>query len=230
MSTPSHLRWGRHQLAAAAARIALLLFVVASILVSRPGPAGAATTTISMGGYTYIYPYYWFCDSSHIGNVCTTTIQVGDTVTWQNVSDTAHTTTECDGNCGAVLPPSPLPIWDSGPVAPSGTYSRQFNQAGTFNYECTIHPTQMRGQIIVAAAATSTPTLAPMPTPTPVPPVGGISRGPEAPALPLDTTGSSGPSAGLLAAAIGAATAAAISFAGAAWYARRRTGGSRQMG
>jgi plastocyanin len=31
----------------------------------------------------------------------------------------------------------------------TGTYSRQFNNAGTFNYRCTVHGTAMSGQIIV---------------------------------------------------------------------------------
>jgi hypothetical protein len=211
MSIRWHSALGKRRLLtlAVASPIALVLIVVASFAF-RPGPAAAATVTIPMGGSIY----YWFCDSSHsFGNVCTTTIQVGDTVTWQNVSDTAHTSRECDGSCGAVLPPTPLPLWDSGPVAISGTFSRQFNQAGTFNYQCNIHPTLMRGQIIVLAAttATPTPTSAPTPTPTP-PPVGGVSLDP----AQLPPGGSAGYGAALLAAA------AITTIGGAAWWARRR--------
>jgi hypothetical protein len=216
MSNSWHGALGKRRLLTLAVALptALLLIVVSS-LAPRPGPAAAATVTIQMGGYSYIYSYYWFCDSSHIGNVCTTTIQVGDTVTWQNVSDTAHTSRECDGSCGAVLPPTPLPLWDSGPVAPSGTFSRQFNQAGTFNYQCNIHPTQMRGQIIVLGTPTATLTLAPTSTPTPAPAVGGVSIDP----LPLAPDGSSGPSEGLLAALVAGAI---TTIGGAAWWARRR--------
>jgi plastocyanin len=196
--------------------IAVLLIVVSS-LAARPEPAAAATVTIPMGGNVY----YWFCDSSHIfGNVCTTTIQAGDTVTWQNVSDTAHTSTECDGNCGAALPPSPLPLWDSGLVAPSGTFSRQFNQAGTFDYQCNVHPTQMRGQIIVLGPATVTPTAAPTSTPTPAPAVGGVSLDP----TQVPPGGSVGYGAALLAALVAGAI---TTIGGAAWWLSKRAVGRR---
>ena len=69
------------------------------------------------------------------------------TVTWQNTTLSYHTSTECDGNCGVPNPPGPL--WDSGLIALSGTFSHQFNQLGTFNYQCNVHPTEMKGQIIV---------------------------------------------------------------------------------
>jgi hypothetical protein len=204
---------------AVALLIALLLIVVAS-LASRPGPARAATVTIPMGGYSFYG--FWFCDASHSGNVCTTTIQVGDTVTWQNQTADYHTSRECDGSCGAVLPPSPLPLWDSGPLLPSDTFSRQFNQAGTFNYQCNIQPTQMKGQIIVLAATTATQTLtptstqAPTSTPTPAPAVGGISLDP----AQLPPSGSAGYGAALLAALVAAGI---TTMGGAAWWVRRRS-------
>jgi plastocyanin len=103
------------------------------------------------------------------------TISTGSTITWTNeTSATTHTVTSDTGT------------FDSGGIAPSGgTFSHQFDQAGTFTYHCNIHPFMM-GTIIVqqaassptatgtAAASTSTtvpptPTLVPA-TPTNTPP------------------------------------------------------------
>lgn len=65
------------------------------------------------------------------------------------------------------------------------------------------------------------PTPTPTPTATPVV-VGGISVDPDVGALPAETAQSSGGNAGMLTALVAGATAAAMSLAGAAWYARRR--------
>lgn len=56
------------------------------------------------------------------------TVAVGGTVTWTNNDSTAHTSTS---NGGA---------WNSGAIAPGGTFSRTFSTAGSFPYHCTIHP------------------------------------------------------------------------------------------
>ena len=52
--------------------------------------------------------------------------------------------------------------------------------------------------------------------------VGGIAELPEVAIAPLETPGSSGPSAGLLAGVAGTLAAGVVIFGGAAWYARRR--------
>ncbi len=207
----------------AVVRAALLLFVVGAVLALWPGPSRAASTTVPIGGS--VYGPFWYCDSAHSGVVCTTKITVGDTVAWQNNTAVYHTSTECDGNCG--LPNPPGPVWDSGVIVPGGTFSRQFNQVGTFNYQCNIHPTQMKGQIIVQAAgptatATLTPTpLPPTPTFTPPPAVGGISIDPGASAGAPASAHTAGASSNLLLETIAGATAAALMLAGAAWYVRR---------
>ena len=61
-------------------------------------------------------------------------IKVGDTVTWTHQDSTPHTTT------GG--------IWDSGTLQQGQTYSRAFDKAGNFNYQCNIHP-YMKGKVIV---------------------------------------------------------------------------------
>jgi hypothetical protein len=206
-----------------ALRIALLLLAAGSFLAIWPGSTQAATVTIQTGGA--FYGPFSFCDSSYSGLVCITTIQVGDTVTWQSNSPFAHTSTECGASCGSI----PLsPLWDSGLIPPIGTYSRPFNQIGTFNYQCNIHPTQMKGQIVVVASLpTSTPTLTPtatpppLPSPTPVPAVGGISRDVGDGALASPAPVSSGRHSGVLAAAIAAGAAAALVMSSAAWWTRK---------
>lgn len=73
------------------------------------------------------------------------TISVGDQITWSNDSDlSTHTSSR------AATPNS----WDSTPLGPGGTYTLQFNTAGTFPYKCNFHPTLMTGTIVVKQAAT----------------------------------------------------------------------------
>jgi plastocyanin len=80
-------------------------------------------------------------DSVEIKNIAfspaTLTVANGTTVTWTNNDSTVHTVT-----------------FDNGPFASSGnfgqgqTYSVTFNQVGTFNYHCSIHP-NMVAKVIV---------------------------------------------------------------------------------
>lgn len=70
------------------------------------------------------------------------TIQIaaGTTVTWTNNDQTAHTVTADDGS------------FDSGAIAPGGTFSMTFNNPATIAYHCKIHP-NMTASIVVMAAA-----------------------------------------------------------------------------
>lgn len=60
------------------------------------------------------------------------TVTAGDTVTWTNEDDAAHTVTS-DGD-------GPL---TSGEIAGGGTFEHTFDQPGTYEYVCTFHPTMM---------------------------------------------------------------------------------------
>jgi len=64
------------------------------------------------------------------------TVDVGTTVTWTNTDSTSHTST------------SNAPGWDSGIVAPGAKFSFAFQNAGTFQYHCAIHP-GMVGTVVV---------------------------------------------------------------------------------
>lgn len=64
-------------------------------------------------------------------------ISVGDTVTWtNNEASVAHTTTSDDG------------IWNSALLQSGDTFDQTFDEAGTFTYFCSIHPS-MKGSITV---------------------------------------------------------------------------------
>jgi hypothetical protein len=71
------------------------------------------------------------------------TVHVGDTVTWTNNVDTAHTATSTD---------NPAPF--AGEMAPGESFSFTVTEAGTFDYVCEIHPA-MQGTVVVEAAAAS---------------------------------------------------------------------------
>ncbi len=61
-------------------------------------------------------------------------IGVGDTVTWTFVGDDAH---DVSGD-GFVSP-----------IMVDGTWEATFDQPGTFDYVCSLHPISMRGRVAV---------------------------------------------------------------------------------
>lgn len=78
------------------------------------------------------------------------TIQVtaGTTVTWTNNDQTTHTVTADDGS------------FDSGDVAPGGTFSMTFNTPGTISYHCKIHPFMTASIVVMAAQQSGQPAAA----------------------------------------------------------------------
>ncbi len=117
---------------------------------SSPQTSAASQNTVSMKNIAF--------------NPSSLTINKGASVTWTNDDSTTHTVTSDTG------------VWDSGNLSPGQTYTRQFNDTGTFPYHCSIHVGQgMKGTIIVATgtptvspsvAASASPTASPTPTPT----------------------------------------------------------------
>lgn len=126
-----------------------LAVLAGSLFFSLPNPASAADTTVPVGAF-------FFCSSQFQGATCTTTVNVGDTVTWDFGDATVtHTSSSSSGG------------WDSGNIAPGGSFEFTFTQAGSFPYVCNIHPSLMLGTVVVqAAAATATPPPAGGTTPT----------------------------------------------------------------
>ena len=64
-------------------------------------------------------------------------VEPGDVVTWTNHDDFPHT----------------VRLKDSGvdkPIKVGGTAKIAFDEAGTYRYDCSLHPTQMQGTVIVS--------------------------------------------------------------------------------
>jgi plastocyanin len=68
------------------------------------------------------------------------TVHVGDNVTWVNNAGTDHT----------VVSDNATDPFSSGVLMNGQSYTHQFNQAGVFDYHCSIHP-DMKGTITVTA-------------------------------------------------------------------------------
>ena len=67
----------------------------------------------------------------------TAEVPMGTTVTWVNEDNVPHTVTSVSSS------------FDSGIIGPGKTYSYKFDQAGTFEYSCTNHPSMPHGKVIV---------------------------------------------------------------------------------
>jgi plastocyanin len=66
----------------------------------------------------------------------TVTITAGETVTWTNEDSTNHTVTADEGQ------------FESGDLGSGETFSLTFNEAGSYAYHCSIHPS-MKGTVVV---------------------------------------------------------------------------------
>ena len=75
------------------------------------------------------------------------TIDIGGEVIWENNDTAAHTVTSGtpSGEVGAVF--------DSSLIAPGSTFSHEFDDAGTFDYFCMVHP-WMAGVVMVSSEET----------------------------------------------------------------------------
>lgn len=124
-----------------------------------PQPPAEAEETV-----TVLVGNIWFCDESYQypPTPCETVIDVGDTVVWDftpaylddpDCVDCIHTATHCGDDCDD---PTNDPLWDSGTLPYVAedifTYEFTFEQPGTFQYYCQIHPLVHRGRIVVQAA------------------------------------------------------------------------------
>ena len=69
------------------------------------------------------------------------TIQFGQQVTWLNEDSAFHSVT-------SGFYESPTDLFDSGHMDPFESYTLDFDETGTFDYFCTLHP-WMKGQVIV---------------------------------------------------------------------------------
>ncbi|MFZ1997643.1 MAG: cupredoxin family copper-binding protein, partial [Solirubrobacteraceae bacterium] len=98
----------------------------------------------------------------------TTTVHVGDTITWSNNGPSSHTATASGGS------------FTTGILKKGQSASHTFTRAGTFAYVCQIHPF-MHGTIVVLASTTSTNSSGATPTPTPTATTAAPPAGPTLP-------------------------------------------------
>ena len=189
-------------------------FLAASIAWVVAQPAGAASEQIEVGDN-------YFCAPSLQNGVCTTTVTIGDSVTWSIVQG-VHTVTECDATY------TTCPVaggFDSGVLETATTFTQTFDAVGDVAYYCAIHPSEMRGVISVVAAATEAP--------TPTADVGGGASptadatdgtSPAANPAAVPTSGGQPPADGFPLQALVLALGGALAVAGAAalYSARRR--------
>ena len=71
-------------------------------------------------------------------------IKAGETVTWTNDDSQIHTATS-----GAVGAEDSGKVFDSSILSPKATFDFKFDQAGEYDYYCTLHP-QMLGKVTVS--------------------------------------------------------------------------------
>jgi plastocyanin len=103
------------------------------------------------------------------------TAQVGDVVEFKNTGSVEHNVTFQDGNDGCLTDAT---------LDPGASWQVKFTADGTFNYLCTIHAPNMKGEITVSGSAAApsssasasgsaspgtTPSPSPSPSPTPTP-------------------------------------------------------------
>jgi plastocyanin len=88
---------------------------------------------------------------------------VGDIVEFKNTGSVPHTVTFQDNNDSCLTDST---------LAPGATWEVKFTQPGTYNYLCTIHAPNMKGDIKVtgsaaAPSASASPGASPSATPSP---------------------------------------------------------------
>lgn len=71
-------------------------------------------------------------------------IRAGETVTWTNDDSQIHTATS-----GTVGTEDSGTVFDSSILSPKATFDFKFDQAGEYDYYCTLHP-QMVGKVVVS--------------------------------------------------------------------------------
>jgi plastocyanin len=115
-------------------KVITLLFVVTAI-VSAAGCAGKktennTTTTASTSAPINQNPQtYTINIQNNTFNPSSVQIAVGGTVKWVNMDSVKH---EPKGR-----------VFDSGPLEQNGTFEYTFKSAGTYNYQCAIHPSML---------------------------------------------------------------------------------------
>jgi predicted secreted protein with PEFG-CTERM motif len=119
----------------------VVLFAIASMVAIAP-EAFAATVTNAPGSSTP------GCEDTAEGCFIPSpvTIDIGETVTWENNDTAAHTAT------GGSAADGPSGVFDSSLIMAGSSFSHTFDSVGTYDYFCMVHP-WMSGTVIVEDAA-----------------------------------------------------------------------------
>ncbi len=181
-----------------------LIALVGFALSAGSGAYAQSTITIQVGDAWFCNPGDSACMVSDTNDIdVDSQINVGDGIVWDYASGgSLHTVTQCSDASFSTCPSTGG--FDSGALSVGDTFPTTpmiFDQAGTFYYKCTIHPSTMRGAITVLAAeptpmSTPIPTPPPMPTPTPQPSPGPSPQPTPQPSpqvLSAESTSSAGP-------------------------------------
>ena len=113
-----------------------------AVTATAAGVATAGGAAVSISNLAY-----------HPGSVV---VHPGDTVTWTNDDQVAHSVTADDGSFDAAGPVCG-PSITLGCLQPGQSYAHAFASSGTFSYHCRVH-SSMHGTVVVAAVAVTTPT------------------------------------------------------------------------
>ena len=168
----------RRRAARLAALAALLLFIALA------STAAGANATVTIAGFAF--------------DPASVTINAGDSVTWTNRDQAAHSVVFTGGGPR------------TGVLATGASATLTFATAGTFNYICGIHGAAMSGTVIVRAAATQAPTPVPTQRATTAPTVAPTVAPTEAPTIEPTPSASPSPSATASASPTSAAPSVAV--------------------
>jgi len=121
----------------------VVLFAIASMVAITPGAFAATTVTNAPGSSVP------GCEDTAEGCFIPSpvTIDMGGTVTWENNDTAAHTAT------GGSATEGPSGVFDSSLIMAGSSFSHTFEDAGTFDYFCMVHP-WMAGAVMVSSEET----------------------------------------------------------------------------
>jgi plastocyanin len=148
--------------------VPVLLLGITTLAAAAPSVTSAdspPTVTIHEGGDPTSWGY----------TPTSTTVAVGQSVTWTNAGAYPHDAAATDGS------------WKTPLLDPGASATVTFASPGTYTYICTPHP-WMQATIVVTAAASAAPTAAPTVAPTAAPADASVSQPAPAPAPQGDTT------------------------------------------
>lgn len=100
-------------------------------------------TTTSTGGLDVNQGDIITIDDFTFGGGTAVEIEAGQLLTWENQDSIRHTVTDDTEN----------PQFSSDAIQPGDTFSITFDEAGTFQYHCSIHPDRMQGELVITPAS-----------------------------------------------------------------------------